>query len=162
MITIEDATLTSNIDLKDILDVQTRVELLEIIDKLGLYVSPNLKKEETVQRVAQELLENPIAILSKLSKTELRLLDELVRSGSNTYVIRKAHKKEYKLQKYCLVLTHIDDEKDEWHILMPDSVREALSADLPFYLEMAERGKKGPALKKLRKLSLLNKMSQEP
>ena len=147
--------------MEDILAVQARVELLEIIDKLGLYVSLNLKKEETVQRVAQELLENPIAILSKLSKKELELLDELVRVGSNSYVTRKIREKEYKLQKYCLVLTHIDDEKDEWHILMPDSVREALSSDLPFYIEMAEQDKKGPTLKKLRKLSLLNRMKGE-
>ena len=109
MITIQDTTFKSDIPLASILSVKTKVELLKIIQKLDLYVSPNLKKDETARRVARELLDNPIAILSSLCKAELELLDELVKAGPNAYITRKARKTEYKLQKYCLVLTCIDE-----------------------------------------------------
>ena len=36
--------------------------MLKVCDKLDLYVSPNLKKDETARRVAQELLDSPIAV----------------------------------------------------------------------------------------------------
>ena len=154
MITIQDTTFKSDIPLASILSVKTKVELLKIIQKLDLYVSPNLKKDETARRVARELLDNPIAVLSSLCKSELELLDELVKAGPNAYITRKARKTEYKLQKYCLVLTCIDEAKGEWHFLMPDSVRESLATNAGFYLEMAKQGKKGPIPKELRMIPL--------
>ncbi|MDD7721706.1 MAG: hypothetical protein PUK64_01765 [bacterium] len=56
MITIGDKSFKSNIPLESILAVKTKVDMLKIIPKLDLYVSPNLKKEETARRVARELL----------------------------------------------------------------------------------------------------------
>lgn len=107
-------------------------------DKLDLYVSPNLKKDETARRVAQELLDSPIEILSNLNKQELQIIDEFVKGGANTYVVRKMRKTQYKLQKLYLVATYCDEEKQEWHMLMPDELREALSSNYKFYLDLAE------------------------
>ena len=81
MITIGDKSFKSNIPLESILAVKTKVDMLKIIQKLDLYVSPNLKKEETARRVARELLGEPIAIISTLCKAELELLDELIKAG---------------------------------------------------------------------------------
>jgi hypothetical protein len=53
MITIKDTTFTSDISLAAILGVMTKAEMLKICDKLELYVSPNLKKDETARRVAR-------------------------------------------------------------------------------------------------------------
>ena len=53
MITIGDKSFKSNIPLESILAVKTKVDMLKIIQKLDLYVSPNLKKEETARRVAR-------------------------------------------------------------------------------------------------------------
>lgn len=158
MITIKDTTFTSNIALPDILSVKTKADMLKIIKKLDLYVSPNLKKDETARRVADELLHTPIAILSDLCKAELELLDEFVKAGPNAYITRKARKTDYKLQKYCLVLTHIDEKKGEWHMLMPDRVRESLAPNLPFYLDLAQKGKKGPTPKELRMMGMLEEL----
>ena len=50
----------------------TKANMLKVCDKLDLYVSPNLKKDETARRVAQELLDSSIEILSNLNKQELQ------------------------------------------------------------------------------------------
>lgn len=150
MVTIDDTSFKSSIALSSIMSVKTKVNMLKIINKLDLYVSPNLKKDETARRVAEALLEEPVAIISSLCKAELELLDEFIQAGPNAYITRKARKMEYKLQKYGLVLTYIDEKKGEWQMLMPDSVRIALAPDLPLYLDMARQGKKGPTPKELR------------
>jgi hypothetical protein len=59
----------------DILAVQTKAELLQICKKLDLYVSPNLKKDETVHRVAVAMMTNPINILSVFNKQELLIVN---------------------------------------------------------------------------------------
>ena len=68
----------------------------------------------------------------------------LLIGGANTYVVRKMRKTQYKLQKLYLVATYCDEEKQEWHMLMPDELRETLSSNYKFYLDLAEKGQKGP------------------
>lgn len=161
MITIPDTTFTSNLSLVSILKVMTKADMLKICDKLELYVSPNQKKDETARRVARELLDNPCDILHVLNKQELQIVDEFVKGGPNKYVVRKARKTDYKLQKFGLVLTYIDSATDQWHLLMPDSVRESLSADYQFYLDLAEEGKKLPSKKELRIMEVLRAIRGE-
>ena len=101
--------------------------MLKVCDKLDLYVSPNLKKDEAARRVAQELLDSPIEILSNLNKQELQIIDEFVKDGAKTYVVRKMRKTQYKLQKLYLVATYCDEANQEWHMLMPDELRDVLA-----------------------------------
>lgn len=89
MIIIKNTGFTSNIDLAAILMVQTKEEMIETDSKLDLYVSPNLKKDKTARRLADEILENPLAVLCSLSKTKLQLVDEFVKTGPNKYITRK-------------------------------------------------------------------------
>ena len=158
MITIKHTNFKSNIALADILAVKTKVEMLKISDKLDLYVSPNLKKEETARRLASEILHHPINVLSQLCKSELQLLDKLEKAGPNQYIVVKQRKTLYKLQKFALVLTYEDNEKGEWHLLMPDCVRESLATSYPAYLQMAERGVKSPSPKELRMMSFMQRL----
>lgn len=106
MITIKNTDFTSNIDLAAILMVQTKEEMIETGRKLDLYVSPNLKKDKTARRLADEILDNPLAVLYSLSKTELQLVNDFVKTGPNKYVTMEMKKICYKLQKYALVLTY--------------------------------------------------------
>ena len=53
----------------------------------------------------------------------------LLIGDANTYVVRKMRKTQYKLQKLYLVATYCDEEKQEWHMLLPDELREALSSN---------------------------------
>lgn len=158
MITIEDKTFKSDITLASILEVKTKADMMGICKKLDLYVSPNLKKEETARRLAREILQNPINVLETLCKSELQLLDEFVKAGHNAYIVRKMRKTEYKLQKYSLVLTYEDFDNLQWHMLMPDSVRQSLQESYHFYLDMAEKGVKAPSAKQLRMMAALNEL----
>ena len=123
--------------LQQIIHSTTKVKMLKVCKKFDLYVSPNLRKDETSRRIALEVIGNPIEILSRLSKTELQILDEFVRGGDDTYVVRKQRKNPYILQKYLLVITYCDDEKNEWHMLMPTELRDSLASNLPFFLDCA-------------------------
>ncbi len=109
MITIKSTQFTSDIKLAAIVNVMTKVKILDICKKLDLYVSPNLKKDETARRVAREILDNPCDVLHVLNKQELQMVDEFVKSGPNKYVQRKMRKTPYKLQKFGLVLTYEDE-----------------------------------------------------
>ena len=158
MITIKHTNFKSNIALADILAVKTKAEMLKICDKLDLYVSPNLKKDETARRIAQEILYHPLQVLEQRCKSELQLLDKIEKAGANQYVVVKMRKTPYKLQKFGLVLTYEDYEKGEWHLLMPDCVRESLAKSYPTYLDMAEKGIKPPSAKELRMMAALQRL----
>lgn len=162
MIVLPDTkTFDSSIRLVQLVGGVTKANMLKVCDKLDLYVSPNLKKDETARRVAQELLNSPIEILSNLNKQELQIIDEFVKGGANTYVVRKMRKTQYKLQKLYLVATYCDEVNQEWHMLMPDELREALSSNYKFYLDLAEKGQKGPTAKQLRMMAATKRIMGE-
>lgn len=74
MIVIPNKNFTADgIRLVQLLNSATKVNMLKACDKLDSYVSPNLKKDETARRIAQEMLDNPIEILSRLNKQELQI-----------------------------------------------------------------------------------------
>ena len=161
MITIKDTHFTSDINLADMLMVRTKEYMLDTSKKLDLYVSPNLKKEETARRIAQEILDNPLAVLCSLSKSELQLLDEFVKAGPNQYITKKMRKTSYKLQKYSLILTYEDLATNEWKMLMPDCVQESLATTLPAVLSIVEKAGKMPSYKDLRMLSFLQSLEDD-
>lgn len=162
MIVIPNKNFTADsIRLVQLLNSTTKVNMLKACDKLDLYVSPNLKKDETARRIAQEMLDNPIEILSRLNKQELQMVDEFVKGDANTYVVRKMRKSQYKLQKLYLVATYCDEANQEWHMLMPDELREVLAKDYKFYLDLAEKGQKGPTAKQLRMMAAMKRIMGE-
>ena len=159
MITIPNTNYKAdNVSLASILNSTTKVNMLTVCKKFDLYVSPNLKKDETARRITREVIDNPIEILSRLNKSELQIVDEFVKGNDDTYVVRKQRKTYYILQKYYLVLTYCDETRGEWHMLMPKEVREALASSLPFYLDCATKGVKAPSAKDLRMMSMLQRL----
>ena len=63
MITIPNTNYKAdNVSLAQILNSTTKVNMLTVCKKFDLYVSPNLKKDETARRIAREVLDNPIAV----------------------------------------------------------------------------------------------------
>ena len=81
--------------------------------------------------------------------------------GASTYVVRKMRKTQYKLQKLYLVATYCDEEKQEWHILMPDELREALSSNYKFYFDLTENDQKGPTAKQPRMTAAMKRIMGE-
>ena len=61
------------------------------------------------------------------------------------------------LQKFGLVLTYEDYEKEQWHLLMPDCVHESLAISYSAYLDMAMKGVKVPSAKELRMMAALQR-----
>lgn len=162
MITIPDKSFTADgIRLVQILNSTTKVDMLKVCKKFDLYVSPNIKKDETARRVAGELMDHPIEVVSRLSKAELQILDEFVAGDDSTYVVRKQRKTPYILQKYYLVVTYCDEATDTWHMMMPSDIRQALSADYRSYLDLASQGKKGPSAKELRIMAMMKDLYGE-
>ena len=91
----------------------------------------------------------------------MQIIDEFVKGGANTYVVRKMRKTQYKLQKLYLVATYCDEVNQEWHMLMPDEPREVLSSNYKFYLDLAEKGQKGPTAKQLRMMAAMKRIMGE-
>ena len=75
--------------------------------------------------------------------------------GWNIYTIFDFRQERQDLKTYC------DEEKQEWHMLMPDELREALSNDYRFYLDLAEKGQKGPTAKQLRMMAAMKRIMGE-
>lgn len=138
-----------------ILYSSTKEKLSKIAKRLDLYVSTNIVKDKMARNLANEILSNPIEVVSRLSRTELLLLEEFLNVGSNNYVVKKIRKSEYMLQKWGLVLTYEDITANQWHLLMPDEVREALAPEGSSYIALAKEGKKGPSAKELRMASFM-------
>lgn len=155
MITIPDKTFKSSLKLADILFVMKKDELLKIAKRLDFYVSPNVNKDKVASRLADSMLSEPIEIVSRLSKTELLLLEEFFNAGPDAYVEKKWRKSPYMLQKWGLVVTYEDEPNGKQHILMPDEVREALSTVSSSYITLAKEGRKGPSSKELRMASAM-------
>ncbi len=159
MITLPNKSYTAtSVTLEQILCSTTKENMLKVCKKFDLYVSPNLRKDETARRLAVELIDNPLEILTRLSKTELQLLDEIMQGDDTTYVVRKQRKTPYILQKYYLVLTYCDPADQTWHLLMPSALRQSLSTNYKFFLDLAIQGKKAPTAKDLRLMMALRDM----
>lgn len=161
MVTIKNTSFTSDMSLSSVYSVQSKAKMMDICKKLDLYVSPNLKKEETAIRLAREVLDNPISVVSTLCKSELVLLKEFYEAGPNAYISKKIRKTPYKLQKYGLVLTNEDPAEGEWHMIMPDCVRISISKYASRFLELVQDNKNMPTAKSIRLLDALGMLDVE-
>ena len=65
------------------------------------------------------------------------------------------------LISFKMVVTYCDEEKGEWHMLMPTELRKALSDDYKVYLDLALQGKKGPSAKDLRMMAFMKNLYGE-
>lgn len=134
----------------------TKEQLLKIAKKLDLWVSPNYTKQKTAERLSDEVLENPMEVVTRLSKTELQLLDEIIKAGADRGVTRKARKSYYMLQKLGLVVTYDNLSAGMWTMFMPNEVRESLALLYKPFLDMALKGVKRPSAKDIRFIGLMN------
>ena len=161
MITINNTEFTSEIQLASLLVVMSKDEISKISDKLDFYVSKNIKKVEMARRLAEAILETPENVILQLSKTELEIIDEIVKAGPNHYAVRKMRKTHFNLQKWGLVLTYEDEKAGKWHLLMPDCVREVFANVYPVFYDLAIKGIKRPTLREYRYMSFMYDLQEE-
>ena len=73
MITIPNKDFkSSNITLQQIINSTTKVKMLRVCKKFDLYVSPNLRKDETSRRIAMEVMDNPLRFSADSAKPNSR------------------------------------------------------------------------------------------
>lgn len=147
--TIKNKNFTSAYSLADVLYVKKKDDLLKIAKRLDFWISPNVSKDKTATRLAEAILSEPIEVVSRLSKTELLFLEEILDAGPNAYIEKKMRKTPYMLQKWGLVLTYEDEAAGKWYLLMPDEVREALEECARLYITLAKEDKPRPTAKEL-------------
>lgn len=154
-ITIKNKNFSSAQKLASILYVIKKEDLLKIAKRLDFWISPNVSKDKTATRLAEAILSNPIEVVSRLSKTELLILEEILDAGPNAYIEKKLRKTPYMLQKWGLVLTYEDEAAGKWYLLMPDEVRQAMEECARPYIALAKEDKPRPSAKELRLRSVL-------
>lgn len=156
LIITDDPQQSTDIELYQIYVAMTKEQLLKIAKKLDLWVSPNYSKQKTAEMLADQVLDSPIEVVTRLAKAELELLDELVKAGANGSASRKMRKTNYMLQKLGLVVTYSDSNKQVWKMFMPDEVRDALSPVYGQFHDLAQKGIKRPSAKEIRLMGVLN------
>lgn len=97
LIITENPQESTDLELYQIYIAMTKDQMLGIAKRLDLWVSPNVSKSKTAERLADAVLENPIEVVTRLAKAELQLLDELVQAGPDQGVRRKMRKTWYML-----------------------------------------------------------------
>lgn len=134
-VSLPDKTFTSQILLVDILSAFPPEYLEYIRSVLGIKPeciqhSSGVKPEVRVTPSSLEriMLKNPDRLYRAVIKTkaDAALLDEFLESSPDKYIIRKAGARFFKLQSLGLVATYKHIDNNEWHMLMPDDVRQAL------------------------------------
>lgn len=78
MITIPNKDFkSSNIMLQQIINSTTKVKMLKVCKKFDLYVSPNLRKDETSRRIALEVMDNPLRFSADSARPNSKSLTSL-------------------------------------------------------------------------------------
>ncbi len=105
----------------------TKKEMMEIAKTLSLRVSTRLWTIDYAVRLADVMLENPLAILSHLNDTEMEILREIIAAGDGAYTPVPIRENIYKLQELGLTVTYVDENKQLWWLLMPKELRDCLA-----------------------------------
>lgn len=132
-VSLPDKTFTSKIPLSGILSAFPPEYLEHIRSVLGIKEEHirSASGEKPVARVTPSSLErlmlkypDRLHHAAIKTKADAALLDEFLASGPDQYIIRKAGTKFFKLQSLGLVATYKHIDNNEWHMLMPDDVRQ--------------------------------------
>ena len=81
-----------------------------------------------------------VKMLDICKKLDLYVCPNLKKDETTRWVARG-------LQKFGLVFTFEDEVNQQWHMLMPDCVREAFAPRYQAYLNIAEKGAELPSKK---------------
>ncbi len=124
MITLNYRDFNTDVDYEDILEIDTRDNLLRALKSLDIKGCSKLDKYQLASRMAMAISGEMPLILSKLSDDELDLVKRLVDMGPNSYVEMPIIPDDfYDVQKYYLVFSYEDVERGQYLMMMPDEVR---------------------------------------
>ena len=111
-----------SITYRDILMLDTKANILESFEMLGMQVPKSLHKAELADMMATFFDEAPFYIINRLPEAEQRLLTRLVASKQTDYVEAPRNDEHFlALQNHHLVVTY--PTATTWHLYMPDTIR---------------------------------------
>lgn len=125
-----DGPYDTAIELRTLLPIMAKNDLMKAAGKLGVYIPKSYTKDRMGGALADFILSTPKAVLAVLNGKELTLMKELIAAGANTCVVRPMQKRFNNLQNLGLVITYEDEPGKQWKMMMPDEVRVCFAASL--------------------------------
>lgn len=141
MITLREDKLTENISIRDMAMYDTKANIQESFEILGVKVSKNYKKDLLADVLQDIFNRDPFLFVNSLPEDEQKLISKLIVMKQEDFITQPRNDEDFlSMQKLHLVLTY--QGKYYWHIYMPDSIREKLNEsaeqDLDLYPGMRE------------------------
>lgn len=138
MITLEYEYYNTDMELRYVLHLMMKDDLLWIAETLGVKGIKSKTKKVMGETLAEYLILHPKEVLTHVPSSELRILKELVNVGPNTAVARTTPKRFFEIQKLRLVCTYQDKRRKQDFMVMFDELREAYA---PYLNKAIERKK---------------------
>jgi hypothetical protein len=113
----------SALPLAEVMPVLLKEDLLWMAGLFGMTVPKSKKKEAVAQMVAEHLLTHPKEVLSLVPSNELKMLREMVKLESGSYLSRKTPSKHFWIQSLGLVITYEDKKGKRSNIMMLDELK---------------------------------------
>ena len=128
----------TGMDLRHILHLMMKDDLLWIAETLGVKGIKSKTKKVMGETLAEYLITHPQEVLTHVPSSELKMLKELVTVGPNTAIARVTPKRFFEIQKLGLVCTYQDKKHKQDFMVMFDELREAYA---PYLDQAMERAK---------------------
>lgn len=125
MITLREDKFIFDIPLKDIINIDTKANILECFQMLQAYAPKSYRKYQLAEIYDRFFHEQPDWVLEYVPEEEYSLLERLLDMPQTAYIEYPRNKIRFLfIQKCYLVFTY--EYKDTWHIYMGDYVRNIL------------------------------------
>ena len=113
----------SALPLAEVMPVMLKEDLLWMAGLFGIKVPKSKKKEAVAQMVAEHLLTHPKEVLTLIPSNELKMLREMVKLESGSYLSRKTPSKHFWIQSLGLVITYEDKKGKRSNMMMLDEMK---------------------------------------
>lgn len=133
MIILRRKPFIDDLSLCDTIAIDTKANMLEHCRLINLDIPKSWRKAEIVDAMADFFKTAPLITVSHLPEAEKAILNRLLKLSSDAYVTHPRNDSQYLLlQDLHLVITY--ETPTEWHLFMPDCIREILqNLDLESY-----------------------------
>ena len=142
MITLRYPYYMSTLPLTAVMPVLLKDDLLWMAEQFGMTVPKSKKKETVAQMVADYLLAHPKEVLTLIPSNELKMLREMVKLESGSYLSRRTPSKHFWIQSLGLVITYEDKKTKRSNMMMLDELKTIYAPHLDEAIKDSAKRKK--------------------
>lgn len=142
MITLRYPYYMSTLPLTAVMPVLLKDDLLWMAEQFGMTVPKSKKKETVAQMVADYLLAHPKEVLTLIPSNELKMLREMVKLESGSYLSRRTPSKHFWIQSLGLVITYEDKKTKRSNMMMLDELKTIYAPHLDDAIKDSAKRKK--------------------